>query len=65
MDAMQINDVLWELVPEELPGALRLLEATKRVGRVSPSEASEWRGHIAALGVFHEDPHLRIDGPEG
>jgi hypothetical protein len=37
----------------------------ERAGWVSSAEAAEWRGHIAALGVFHEDPHLWIDGPVG
>jgi hypothetical protein len=64
MDAMRIDDVLWDLEPDELPDALRLLSAMETVGWVSAIEAGEWRGPIAALGVFHEDPHLWIEGPE-
>ena len=62
---MHINDVLWDLDPENLPDALRLLAANEKADWVSPTEVGEWRGHIAALGVFHEDPNLWIDGPEG
>jgi hypothetical protein len=65
MSRTDMNAILWDLEPEELPDALRLLAALETAGWVSPTEAAEWRGHIAALGIFHEDPYLWIDGPEG
>ncbi len=54
-----------DLDPNELPGALRLLNAMERAGWISPREGNEWRGQIATPGVFHEDPQLWVDGPEG
>jgi hypothetical protein len=64
MDAMRVNDVLWDIEPAELPGAHRLLAAMEKAVWVSPREASEWRGRIAALGIYHEDPRLWFDGPK-
>ncbi|MBZ5640253.1 MAG: hypothetical protein LAO51_16025 [Acidobacteriia bacterium] len=49
MAATRIDDLVWDLEPEELPDALRLLAALEKAGWVSAREASEWRGHIAAL----------------
>ncbi len=60
-----MDALLWDLDPDELPGALRLLNAMERAGWVSPGEAKEWRGRIAALGVFHDDRQLWVHGPEG
>ncbi len=60
-----IDAFLWDLGPDELPGALRLLNAMERARWISPREAKEWRGRIAALGIFHEDPQLWVDGAEG
>jgi hypothetical protein len=62
--ATRIDDLVWDLDPDELSDASCLLSALEKAGWVSPREASEWRGRIAALSVFHEDPHLWIDGPE-
>ncbi|MBZ5639116.1 MAG: hypothetical protein LAO51_10240 [Acidobacteriia bacterium] len=64
MIATRLDELVWELEPEELPDALRLLAAMELAGWVSPPEASEWRGRIAALGIYHEDSRLWIDRPE-
>lgn len=65
MNTDHFDAVLADLDPEEVPGALHLLAVMEKAGWVTPREATEWRGRLAAWGVFHEDPQLWIDGPEG
>ena len=64
MGIERVEDLVWELEPEELPDALRLLASMEWVGWASPQEADVWRGQIAALGIYQEDARRRGDGVE-
>ncbi len=63
-DPDHIDAVLCGLDPEELPGALRLLNAMERAGWIDPEDEAEWRGRILDSGTFHEDTRFLIDGSE-
>lgn len=63
MDSSHIDDLLSELDPDELPEAYRLLVVMEKAGLAGSREAAEWRDHLAAWIIFHEDPQLWIDGP--
>ncbi len=64
MSIERIEDLVFELEPEELPDALHLLDAMERVGWASHGEAHLWRGQIVALGIYQEDSRLWLDGPQ-
>lgn len=64
MSVERVEDLVWELEPEELPDALRLLTSMEQVGWASPQEADAWRGQIAAFGICWADPRLWGDGVE-
>ena len=48
--------VLSGLPPEELPGALRLLEASLRAGWIDGGEAEEWRWRVRAWETLQHGP---------
>lgn len=64
MNRTDIDAILWDLDPYELPDVLNLFATMERAGWVSPREAEEWRAHIAAWGMLHADRRLWIDRPE-
>jgi hypothetical protein len=51
MDAVQIDDLLWDLDSEELPAARRLFAAMKKAGWASSREVETWSGGSLRRGV--------------
>ena len=64
MTTKRIDSLVWDLEPEKLREALRVLADLERIGWVSPQESSKWRSQIAELGVYQEDQQLWIDEPK-
>ncbi|MBZ5640256.1 MAG: hypothetical protein LAO51_16040 [Acidobacteriia bacterium] len=64
MNRTNIDAILRDLDPGELPDVLSLLAAMETAEWVTPREAEEWRAQIGAWGILHEDRRLWMDRPE-